>query len=103
MSPRPSSTMRTSLALVFSVSSEYCASKFMRRVCGQTRLESMRFHFAPREIADIILPRMNPLSLHEFHHGLRAQFTELNGAEVVADYGDWLAEHAALRKSAGVI
>jgi folate-binding protein YgfZ len=46
---------------------------------------------------------MNPLLLHEFHHGLRAQFSELNGAEVVADYGDWLAEHAALRETAGVI
>ena len=41
--------------------------------------------------------------LHEFHHGLRAQFSELNGAEIVADYGDWLAEHAALRETAGVI
>jgi folate-binding protein YgfZ len=43
------------------------------------------------------------LTLHEFHHGLSAQFGELNGAETVADYGDWLAEHAALRESAGVI
>jgi folate-binding protein YgfZ len=41
--------------------------------------------------------------LHEFHHGLRARFAELNGAEVVNDYGDWLAEHAALRETAGVI
>ena len=41
--------------------------------------------------------------LHEFHHGLRANFVELNGAEIVADYGDWLAEHAVLRESAGVI
>jgi folate-binding protein YgfZ len=46
---------------------------------------------------------MNPLMLHEFHHGLRAQFGELNGAEIVADYGDCLAEHAALREAAGVI
>jgi folate-binding protein YgfZ len=46
---------------------------------------------------------MNPLMLHEFHHGLRARFAELNGAEVVNDYGDWLAEHAALRETAGVI
>jgi len=46
---------------------------------------------------------MNPLSLHELLHGLGAQFAELNGAEIVADYGDWLAEHAALRESAGVI
>jgi folate-binding protein YgfZ len=41
--------------------------------------------------------------LHEFHHGLNARFAELNGTEVVSDYGDWLAEHAALRETAGVI
>jgi folate-binding protein YgfZ len=46
---------------------------------------------------------MNSLMLHEFHHGLNARFVELNGAEIVADYGDWLAEHAALREAAGVI
>src|ERR1035437_7630544 len=75
----------------------------MRRVCGQTRRESMRFHFAPREIADIILPAMNQLMLHEFHQSLGARFAELNGAQIVNDYGDWLAEHAALRETAGVI
>src|SRR5580698_6595978 len=46
---------------------------------------------------------MNSLPLHEFHHGLGAQFTELQGMEVVADYGNWLAEHAALRHHAGVL
>ncbi len=46
---------------------------------------------------------MNPLSLHEFHQSLAARFAELNGAELVADYGDWLAEHAALRETAGVL
>jgi folate-binding protein YgfZ len=46
---------------------------------------------------------MSPLILHEFHHSLGAQFMELNGAEVVNGYGDWLAEHAALRESTGVI
>ena len=46
---------------------------------------------------------MIPLQLHEFHHRLGAQFAELNGAEVVNDYGDWLAEHAALRENAGVL
>src|SRR5580692_10576684 len=46
---------------------------------------------------------MNPLMLHELHHGLRAQFAELNGAEIVTDYGDWLAEHAALRETVGLI
>ena len=63
----------------------------------------MRFHFAPREIADIILPRMNSLMLHEFHHGLNARFGELNGAEIVNDYGDWLGEYKALRETVGVI
>src|ERR1035437_307649 len=75
----------------------------MRRVCGQTRRESMRFHFAPREIADIILPAMNQLMLYEFHQSLGARFAELNGAQIVNDYGDWLAGHAALRETAGVI
>jgi aminomethyltransferase len=46
---------------------------------------------------------MNPMMLHEFHHGLGAKFSELNGAQIVADYGDWLAEHAALHETAGVI
>jgi folate-binding protein YgfZ len=63
----------------------------------------MRFHFASREIADIILPTMNQLMLHEFHQSLGARFAELNGAQIVNDYGDWLAEHAALRETAGVI
>jgi folate-binding protein YgfZ len=46
---------------------------------------------------------MNQLMLREFHHRLGARFTELNGMELVADYGAWLAEHAALRQSAGVL
>lgn len=46
---------------------------------------------------------MNQLMLQEFHHGLGARFAELNGAAVVNDYGDWLAEHAALRTTAGVV
>ncbi len=46
---------------------------------------------------------MNPLPLHEFHHSINAQFGELNGAEIVAHYGDILGEHAALRESAGVV
>ncbi len=45
---------------------------------------------------------MNALALHEFHHGLNARFGELNGAEIVTDYGDVLAEHAVLRQSVGV-
>jgi folate-binding protein YgfZ len=46
---------------------------------------------------------MHPLALHEFHERLNARFADLNEAEVVMDYGDWLIEHGALRQSAGVI
>lgn len=46
---------------------------------------------------------MNALGLHEFHHHLGAQFGEVAGAEVVLHYGDILAEHAALARSAGVL
>jgi folate-binding protein YgfZ len=46
---------------------------------------------------------MNPLSLHEFHHSLGARFAELNGMELVADYGDEAGEHDALRQTAGVL
>jgi tRNA-modifying protein YgfZ len=46
---------------------------------------------------------MNSLMLHEFHQTLGARFTELSGAEVVNDYGDWLAEHAALHETVGVM
>lgn len=46
---------------------------------------------------------MSSLSLHEFHHGLGARFTELSGVEAVAHYGEASAEHAALRDTAGVL
>src|SRR5258705_13859381 len=46
---------------------------------------------------------MTPLALHEFHAALNARFTEVNGMEAVEDYGDRLAEHAALRGAAGVL
>ncbi len=45
----------------------------------------------------------NSLALHEFHHRFGARFSELNGAEIIADYGDWLAEYKALRETAGVL
>ena len=41
--------------------------------------------------------------LHEFHRSLGARFAELNGAEVVSDYGDWPGEYQALHESAGVM
>jgi len=46
---------------------------------------------------------MNPLMLQEFHQSLGAQFAELHGAQLVNDYGDWRAEHAALSETAGVL
>jgi folate-binding protein YgfZ len=46
---------------------------------------------------------MTTLALHEFHAGLNAQFAEVNGCEVVNDYGDAAAEYAALRNTAGAL
>jgi folate-binding protein YgfZ len=46
---------------------------------------------------------MITLAQHEFHQWLGATFAEVNGAEVVADYGDWLAEHSALTTKAAVL
>jgi folate-binding protein YgfZ len=46
---------------------------------------------------------MTSLSLHEFHAALGARFADVNGCEVVNDYGDVPAEHAALRESAGAL
>jgi folate-binding protein YgfZ len=43
------------------------------------------------------------LTLHESHLSLGAQFTNLNGAEAVANYGDKLAEHEALHSAAGIL
>src|SRR6266478_4158551 len=44
---------------------------------------------------------MSTLTLHEFHEGLGARFTEVNGCEAVNDYGDAPAEHAAVLGAAG--
>ena len=46
---------------------------------------------------------MNPLSLYELHHTLGAQFSELNGAQLVRDYGRPAAEYSALHEHAGVM
>src|SRR5262249_8013953 len=46
---------------------------------------------------------MNRLLLHEFHRALNAQLAELNGSEVVADYGGPKSEHSALWRQAGVL
>ncbi|HEY3856302.1 MAG TPA: glycine cleavage T C-terminal barrel domain-containing protein [Verrucomicrobiae bacterium] len=44
-----------------------------------------------------------PLALHEFHLAAGAVFGEINGQEIVLDYGDWSAEYAALREDVGII
>lgn len=46
---------------------------------------------------------MSSLALIEFHEGLNGRFTEVNGRQVVNDYGDPMAEHAALRQAAGAL
>ena len=46
---------------------------------------------------------INSLPLREFHQSLGANFAALNGAGIVADYGDALAEHASLHETAGVL
>jgi folate-binding protein YgfZ len=46
---------------------------------------------------------MTSLPLHAFHRAAGAVFGEVNGQEVVAHYGDWLAEYAALSQGAGVL
>jgi folate-binding protein YgfZ len=46
---------------------------------------------------------MDRLHLHEFHEGLGARFTDVNGKEAVSDYGDWRGEHEHLLQQAGVL
>jgi folate-binding protein YgfZ len=46
---------------------------------------------------------VSTLALHEFHAGLGAQLSAVNGMEVVAHYGDATTEHRALRETAGVL
>src|SRR5690242_775783 len=45
---------------------------------------------------------MTPLILHEFHHAIGAGFSSVSDAEVVSDYGDLLAEYAALVETASI-
>lgn len=45
---------------------------------------------------------MASLTLHEWHRQLGATFSTVNGCEVVAAYGDPIAEHKALRQSVAV-
>jgi folate-binding protein YgfZ len=43
------------------------------------------------------------IPLHHFHENLGAKFADVNGVEAVEHYGDFLAEHAALTQTAGVL
>lgn len=53
-------------------------------------------------MADVVSETV-PLLLRDFHRRRGATFTAVNGGEVVAGYGDVIAEHAALRNTAGVM
>ncbi len=46
---------------------------------------------------------MTHLPLHELHSEMNARFTSVDGMEAVEDYGEFPAEHAALRGAVGVI
>src|ERR1044071_4689367 len=46
---------------------------------------------------------MQPLPLHAFHTAQGARFGTLEEVEVVLDYGDSAAEHAALQQSVALI
>jgi folate-binding protein YgfZ len=46
---------------------------------------------------------MGSLYLRDFHQKLGVHFTTLNGVEVIADYGNVLAEHTALSESAAIL
>ena len=46
---------------------------------------------------------MDALLLHEFHERQHASFLEVGGKELVAHYGEPLAEYALLRQSAGIL
>jgi len=69
-----------------------------------------QFYMGRIEIVPLFIPAGRPyvsgmtgsLIRHE-HERLGAHWGTLNGSEVVLDYGDRLAEHEALWKSAGVI
>lgn len=50
-----------------------------------------------------IVSEPTPLLLRELHQSLGANFSSVNDAEVVADYGDVRSEHAALLETAGVL
>ncbi|MBX3731141.1 MAG: aminomethyltransferase family protein [Verrucomicrobiae bacterium] len=45
---------------------------------------------------------MTPLRMHEVHAMLGGRFSELAGMEIVADYGDPMAEYQALRRAVAV-
>src|SRR5512138_2065370 len=46
---------------------------------------------------------MEPMVLHDRHAALGSTFTQVNQVEVPAQYGDWIAEYWALRRSVGIL
>lgn len=64
---------------------------------------AIRFPFAFAGITDIFKPDMKQPALEEWHRGWGAHWSAVSGERVVNDYGDWQAEYAFLRQSAGVL
>ena len=76
----------------------------MKRCARRAASPTVTFHvlrFTP--VLFRYTPSVTSLSLHECHKLLDAHFTSVNGGEFVGHYGDALAEHRALRESAGVL
>ena len=80
-----------------------CQEKFKDEIARGRRPEKNRRQKIDLRRRRRQIFKVTPLQLHEFHHRLGARFTEVNGTEVVNDYGDWPAEHAALRENAGLL
>jgi folate-binding protein YgfZ len=66
-----------------------------------SRFDQAEFRKTPYQVS--VFTTMQPLVLHEFHDGLNARFTSLNGWEIVAGYQDSNAEYSALQTNAGVL
>ena len=46
---------------------------------------------------------MSALALHDYHCELKARFSQVNGMEVVADYGNFSAEYDAIHNHAAIL
>jgi folate-binding protein YgfZ len=90
----------------FLVAAEAClaTASLRRRVTRRTPLIASFSNFSIVSAGlDAEITCMSSLALAELHRGLNARFIEVNGLQVVNDYGDPLAEHAALRETAGAL